>query len=41
MKKLILLILIPLVFNCSSDDEDVPNMCVDESLINLDYVWIF
>ena len=38
MKKLILLLFIPLVFNCSSDDDDdVPNMCVDESLINLDY----
>ena len=36
MKKLILLLFIPLVFNCSSDDEDVPNMCVDKSLINLD-----
>jgi len=38
MKKLILLLFIPLVFNCNSNDEDVPNMCVDESLINLDYV---
>jgi len=37
MKKLILLLFIPIVFNCSSDDEDAPNMCVDESLINLDY----
>ena len=37
MKKLILLLFIAIVFNCSSDDEDVPNMCVDESLINLDY----
>tara|TARA_B100000003_G_scaffold172659_1_gene160523 strand:- start:1336 stop:1563 length:228 start_codon:yes stop_codon:yes gene_type:complete len=37
MKKLILLLFIPIVFNCSSDDKDVPNMCVDESLINLDY----
>lgn len=26
-----------LVFACSSDDEDTPNMCVDESLINLEY----
>ena len=34
MKKLILLLFIPLVFACS-DDEDTPNMCVDESLINL------
>ena len=38
MKKLIILLFITLVFNCNSDDEDVPNMCVDESLINLDYV---
>ena len=40
MKKLLLLLLllfIPLVFACSSDDEDTPNMCIDESLINLDY----
>ena len=36
MKKLILLLFIPLVFACS-DDEDTPNMCVDETLINLDY----
>lgn len=35
MKKLILLLFIPLVFACS-DDEDVPNMCVDESLISSD-----
>ena len=35
MKKLILLLFIPLVFACS-DDEDTPNMCVDETLINLD-----
>ena len=37
MKKLILLIFIMLVFDCSSDKVDVLNMCVDESLINLDY----
>ena len=36
MKKLILLLFILLLFDCSSDDEDVPNMCVDESLISLD-----
>ena len=24
------------VFTCSSDDEDVPNMCIDETLINSD-----
>ena len=35
MKKLILLLFIPLVFACSND-EDTPNMCVDETLINLD-----
>ena len=36
MKKLIILLLIPFVFSCS-DDDDMPKMCVDESLINLDY----
>tara|TARA_B100001109_G_C18415451_1_gene268366 strand:- start:250 stop:477 length:228 start_codon:yes stop_codon:yes gene_type:complete len=36
MKKLILLLFILLVFDCSSDDMDVPNMCVDESLISTD-----
>ena len=35
MKKLILLLFIPLVFGCS-DDENTPNMCIDESLINSD-----
>ena len=35
MKKLILLLFIPLVFACS-DDEDTPNMCVDETLISSD-----
>ncbi len=35
MKKLILLLFIPIVFSCKDDDEDVPNMCIDESLINL------
>ena len=34
MKKLILLLFIPIVFGCK-DDDDVPNMCIDESLINL------
>ena len=38
MKKyLLLLLFIPLVFDCSSDEENTPNMCIDESLINLDY----
>ena len=37
MKKLILLLFIPLVFTCSNDNEDTPNMCVDETLINLEY----
>jgi hypothetical protein len=37
MKRLILLLFILLVFDCSSDDENVPNMCIDESLINLHY----
>ena len=36
MKKLFLLLLIPLVFSCGND-EDISNMCVDETLINLDY----
>ena len=36
MKKLIILLFIPLVYACSSNDEDVPNMCVDETLINLE-----
>ena len=35
MKNLILLLFIPLVFACSND-EDVSNMCVDESLISSD-----
>ena len=35
MKKLILLLFIQLVFACSND-EDVSNMCVDESLISSD-----
>jgi len=34
MKLLILLMIFPIVFACSNDDEDVPNMCVDETLIN-------
>ena len=37
MKKLILLLLfIPLVFTCDQDSDDVPNMCIDETLINLE-----
>ena len=36
MKKLILLLFIPLVFACDNDDDDVLNMCVDETLINLE-----
>ena len=36
MKKLMLLLFIPLIFACG-DEEDTPNMCIDESLINLDY----
>ena len=35
MKKLILLLFIPIVFACGGDDEDVP-ICVDETLINLE-----
>ena len=37
MKKLILLLFIPLVFACDEDSDDVPNMCVDETLINLEF----
>ena len=37
MKKLILLVFIPLVFACDEDSDDVPNMCVDETLINLEF----
>ena len=36
MKKLILLLFIPLALGCNSDDEDVPIMCVDETLISSD-----
>ena len=37
MKKLILLLFIPLVFACSNSDDDTPNMCIDETLINLEF----
>ena len=37
MKKLILLLFIPLVFACTEDRDDVPNMCIDETLINLEF----
>ena len=37
MKKLILLLFIPLVFACDEDSDDVPNMCVDKTLINLEF----
>ena len=38
MKKLILLLLfIPLVFACGDDFDDAPNMCVDKTLINLEF----
>ena len=39
MKKILfLLFFIPLVFTCSSDsdNDDVSNMCIDETLINLE-----
>ena len=38
MKKLILLLFIPFVFACTEDRDDVPNMCIDETLINLEFV---
>ena len=39
MKNLILLLFITLVFACisDSDNDDMPNMCIDKTLINLDY----
>ena len=37
MKRVILFLFITLVFACSDDDEDMSDICVDESLINLDY----
>ena len=38
MKKLtLLLIYIPFVFSCTEDRDDVPNMCIDETLINLEF----
>ena len=37
MKKLILLLFITLVFACTEDSDDVPNMCIDEALINLEF----
>ena len=36
MKKLFLLFAF-LIFACSSDDEETLDICIDESLINLDY----
>ena len=36
MKKLLLLSAL-LFFACSSGDKETPDMCIDESLINLDY----
>ena len=38
MKKLLLIFLgLSLVFGCSNDSEnDIPNMCVDKTLINLE-----
>ena len=36
MKRLLLLSVL-LIFTCSSDDEETPDICIDESLINLDY----
>jgi len=35
-KLLILLMIIPIIFACSNNYEDIPNMCVDETLINLE-----
>lgn len=38
--KLILLLFISLIFSCGSegDNDDVPNMCIDETLINLETI---
>ena len=38
LRKLILLLLIAILFTCDKDNDDVPNMCIDETLINLDLV---
>ena len=35
MKKLLLLF-IPFILGCNNDDNDTPDMCVDETLINLE-----
>ena len=35
-KLLILSMIIPIIFACSDNYEDIPNMCVDETLINLE-----
>jgi len=35
MKKLLLLF-IPFILGCKNDDNDTPDMCVDETLINLE-----
>lgn len=37
MEKLNLLLFITLVFACSNSDDDTPNMCIDETLINLEF----
>tara|TARA_B100001250_G_C19363558_1_gene598743 strand:+ start:174 stop:401 length:228 start_codon:yes stop_codon:yes gene_type:complete len=38
MKKVILLLFILPIFACHEDDNDIPNMCIDETLINLEFV---
>ena len=35
---LLILFLILIAFSCSEDDDEIPNMCVDETLINLNIV---
>ena len=35
---LLILLLILIAFSCSEDDDAIPNMCVDETLIDLNIV---
>ena len=34
-KNLLILFLILIAFSCSEDNDEIPNMCVDETLIDL------
>tara|TARA_B100000524_G_C23651197_1_gene370201 strand:- start:354 stop:584 length:231 start_codon:yes stop_codon:yes gene_type:complete len=35
-KQVLMLLFFLLIFSCNNDNEDVPNMCVDETLVNLE-----